>query len=87
MGGNQPLCVIGNGGAADERKVLLVRDSYSDALAPFLAQSFAEVHLLDLRYYRASVAQYAEENGIDAILVLYSIPNFVTDQNLVFLGQ
>lgn len=87
LGGNQPLCVIQNEDAAEGGKVLVVRDSYSDALAPFLAQSFEEVHLLDLRYYRASVAQYAEENGIDQIVVLYSVPNFITDLNLVFLGQ
>ena len=87
LGGNQPLCVIRNEALPDGGKLLLVRDSYSDSLAPFLSQSFSEVHLLDLRYYRASVAQYAAENDIDGILVLYSVPNFVTDRNLAFLGQ
>lgn len=85
LGGNQPLCVIENEQAADGGKLLIVRDSYSDALAPFLAQSFSEVHLLDLRYYHSSVSQYAKENGIDQIIVLYSVPNFITDQNLLFL--
>lgn len=87
LGGNQPLCVIQNDAQQGSGKLLVVRDSYSDALAPFLAQSFGEVHLLDLRYYRSSVARYAEENGIDQIAVLYSVPNFITDVNLVFLGQ
>ena len=87
LGGNQPLCVIRNEAATAEGKILLVRDSYADALAPFLASSFSEVHLLDLRYYRMSPAQYAQENGIDSIVVLYSVPNFVTDLNLVFLAQ
>lgn len=87
LGGNQPLCVIQNENLTGGEKILLVRDSYSDSLAPFLAQRFEEVHLLDLRYYRASVAQYARENGIDEILVLYSIPNFITDRNVVFLSQ
>ena len=87
LGGNQPLCVIRNENARDGGRLLLIRDSYSDALAPFLAQSFAEVHLLDPRYYRMPPAQYATENGIDAICVVYSVPNFITDRNLVFLGQ
>ena len=87
LGGNQPLCVIKNENNPDGGKLLLIRDSYSDALAPFLAQSFSEVHLLDLRYYRASAARYAEENGIDHIAVLYSVQNFITDRNLVFLTQ
>ena len=87
LGGNQPLCVIRNENIADGGKLLLIRDSYADSLAPFLAQSFSEVHLLDLRYYRASAAQYAEENGIDAICVLYSVQNFISDRNLVLLTQ
>ena len=37
LGGNQPLCVIWNENARDGGKLLLIRDSYSDALAPFLA--------------------------------------------------
>ena len=87
LGGNQPLCVIKNENISDGGKLLLIRDSYADSLAPFLAQSFSEVHLLDLRYYRASAAQYAEENGIDAICVLYSVQNFISDRNLVLLTQ
>ena len=46
-----------------------------------------EVHLLDLRYYRLPAAQYAADNGIDAICAVYSVPNFITDRNLVFLAQ
>ena len=87
LGGNQPLCVIQNENARDGGRLLLLRDSYADALAPFLAQSFEEIHLLDLRYYRASPAAYAAENGIDAICAVYSVPNFLTDRNLVFLAQ
>ena len=87
LGGNQPLCVIKNEQVTDGSKLLLVRDSYSDALAPFLAQRFSEVHLLDLRYYRAPVSAYAAENGIGDIAVVYSVQNFISDVNLVLLTQ
>ena len=87
LGGNQPLCVIANKNAAEKEKLLLVRDSYSDALAPFLAQHYEEVHLVDLRYYRGSVKEYVNTQGIDTVLVLYSIPNFITDQNLVLVKR
>ena len=65
----------------------MVRDSYSDSLAPFLSQQFSEIHLLDLRYYRTGVAQYAEENGMDMIFVCYSVENFIRDADAVFLAQ
>lgn len=86
LGGNQPLCVIRNESAATEQKLLVVRDSYCDSLAPFLAQDYAEVHLWDLRYNRTSLKQYVADNGIDQVLVLYSSSNFATDGNLFLLG-
>lgn len=85
LGGNQPLCVIKN--PEGTGKLLLIRDSYADSLAPFLALHFEEVHLLDPRYYRYSAAKYGSENGLDAIAVVYSVPNFITDRNLVLLTQ
>ena len=84
LGGNQPLCVIRN--PEGTGKLLLIRDSYSDALAPFLALRYEEVHLLDPRYYRNPPAQYARENGIQQIAVIFSVPNFITDRNLVLLA-
>ena len=88
LGGNQPLCVIRNENApAGSGKLLLLRDSYADSMAPLLAQRFEEVHLVDLRYYRAPVAQYAAENGIDQIAAVYSVQNFISDKNLVLLTQ
>ena len=85
LGGNQPLCVVKN--PEGKGKLLVIRDSYADSLAPFLALRFEEVHLLDPRYYRYSAAKYAEDNGLDAIAVVYSVPNFITDRNLVLLTQ
>ena len=85
LGGNQPLCIIKNPDAANG-KLLVVRDSYSDSLAPFLSEKFREIHLFDLRYNNMSLKQYVADNGIDQVLVLYSGSNFNTDDNLFKLG-
>ena len=86
LGGNQPLCVLKNEQGNGE-KLLVIRDSYCDSLAPFLASEYSEVHLLDLRYYKGSLPQYMEENGVDKTLVLYSNANFTTDNNLFLMGM
>jgi len=86
LGGRQPLCVI-EGPAADGPKVLVIRDSYSDSLAPFLSQRFSQVHLFDPRNNLNSVKSYVEEHDIDTVVVLYSFQNFTTDQNLFVLGR
>ena len=86
LGGNQPLCVIENE-HSDGGRLLLIRDSYSDSLAPFLGLDYSEVHLWDLRYNRMSLKTYIAENNIDQVLVLYSNSNFATDGNLAMLGM
>ncbi len=85
LGGNQPLCILRNPDGQNG-KLLVVRDSYSDSLAPFLALDYGEVHLWDLRYNNMSLKQYAADNGIDQVLVLYSASNFTSDANLFKLG-
>ena len=77
LGGNQPLCVIRS--QAEGSKILVIRDSYSDCLAPFLTERFSEVHLFDLRYNRLSPADYIRENDIDVVLVLYGFETFTTE--------
>ena len=87
LGGNQPLCVVESEKVPDGPKALLIRDSYSDSLTPFLTERFSEIHLFDLRYNLNSVSKYVEENDIDTVIVLYSFPNFSTDDKLFLLGR
>ena len=86
LGGRQPLCIIQTE-HTDAPKVLVVRDSYSDSLAPFLTERFSEIHLFDPRNNLNSVQGYVEEHDIDTVLVLYSFQNFATDQNLFVLAR
>jgi hypothetical protein len=86
MGGNQVLSIIKNPNV-DGPKLLILRDSYADSMVPFLTQHFSEIHMVDLRYNRGSVPAYIKEAGIDMALVLYSVPNYVTDTNFFTLRQ
>ena len=86
LGGNQSLGVVKTPNA-DKPKLLILRDSYTDSLVPFLTPHFSEIHLIDLRYYKLSLADYIQQNDIDQALVLYSVPNFVTDSNLFLMTR
>lgn len=86
LGGNQSLGVVKTPNT-DKPKLLIIRDSYADSLVPFLTPHFSEIHLVDLRYYKLSLADYIQQNDIDQALVLYSVPNFVTDSNLFWITR
>lgn len=67
-------------------KLLLIKDSYAHAMAPFLIENYSEVYMVDLRYYRQSVATLIRDEGIDNVLILYGLGNFVNDTNLRMLN-
>ena len=84
FGGNTPRLDIDTGREGEH--LLILRDSYCDSLTPFLLDSFGRISVLDMRYYKGSVAEFAKENGVDRILVIYSVENFCEDDNLFMMS-
>ncbi len=80
LNSNQAQTVIEGSGASG--KLLLIKDSYGNTFAQFPTEDYAEVHVLDLRFFKGDAAEYAAENGITDALVLYGTQNFVKDTNL-----
>lgn len=80
-GGNTPLLTIETE-THDAPSLLILRDSYMDALSPFLTAHFSKIHIIDLRYYKTSLQAYLEANEIDRILVCYNVKNFAEDGNI-----
>jgi len=85
LGGNQPLIQVKTENK-EAPKLLILRDSFTDSLTPFLTAHYSEIHLLDARYYKQSVEAYVEEHDIDQVLILYSVAVLDSDSsNLAFL--
>ena len=80
LNSNQAQTVIEGSGKSG--KLLLIKDSYGNTFAQFPVEDYAEVHVLDLRFFKGDVTEYAEENGITDALVLYGAQNFVKDTNI-----
>ena len=82
LNSNQAQTVIEGSGKSG--KFLLIKDSYGNTFSQFPVEDYAEVHVLDLRFFKGDVAEYAKENDITDALVLYGVQNFVKDTNLRF---
>ncbi len=80
LGGNHARVDISNGQQGRE-KLLIIRDSFADSIAPFLALHY-DLTLIDLRYYTDSVKQLIETESIDKVLVLQSITELATAKNI-----
>ncbi len=85
LDGNHSLVRIENPAAAGKGNLLVIRDSYANCLGTFLAESYASVTLVDLRYYKKPVSELLASEEFSDVLVCYSIGNFMTDANIVWL--
>ncbi len=75
LGGNHAVTVI-TGPEKNGKTLLLVKDSYAHSIAPFLADEYEQVTLLDLRYYNGSLKSFREEHPPTDIMVLYNAVTF-----------
>ncbi len=80
--GNNPLTIIKNDNSINKDKLLIVKDSYANCMIPFLTQSFEEIHVVDLRSFSKSVNEYAKENKLYNVLIIYNFNNFIKDADI-----
>lgn len=85
LDGNHSIVNIDNKDNSSNKNLLVIKDSYAHILVPMLVPHYDTVTMIDMRYYKANVSEYIEQNNINEILILYSVGNFTTDTNLIFL--
>lgn len=62
-------------GTPGNRRLLIIKDSYGNALPGYLFFSFAEVHVIDFRYFNRNLKKYVADNEITDIVVAFNIFN------------
>ena len=81
LNGNNSKAVIKTN-VTNNKKLLVIKDSYAHIMSQFLCENYSEVHFLDPRYTNFDYADYVKENEITDVLFLYNVSNFTTDTNL-----
>lgn len=71
-GGNYKLTRITNKKNPDGSRVLLIRDSFSSSMMPFLSLAYSELDSVDLRYYEGSALELAKKGNYDAVIIAYN---------------
>ena len=85
LDGNHPYTVITNDHASSNQKLLVVKDSFAHSLVPFLADHYAEIIMVDMRYYTNPLPELVQSEGIDRVLFVYSVDNLATDDKIAFI--
>ena len=83
--GNNPLTIIKNNAIKNDKKILVIKDSFANSLIPFLTQNYEEIHVVDLRSFSSKLSEYLDENTFDNILILYNFINLSTENTILKL--
>ena len=67
MGGDNKLTRIETK-TDNGRRLAILKDSYGNALPPYLFNSFEQIHVIDCRYFPLNIVDYLHENGITDVL-------------------
>lgn len=81
FGGNKPFLQIRTE-AENERKILVIKDSYANCFIPFMLGEFQEIDVLDLRYTNQNLSEMIAEGGYTDMLILYNVSGFAEDMNI-----
>ncbi len=80
LGQNQPMVKIKTN-TANNKKLLIFKDSYAHSFVPFLTQHYNEIVLLDMRYLD-DYKKFVNIEDYNQVLFLYNISTFSQDQNI-----
>lgn len=90
MGGDSKITKVKTS-TDNARRLMILKDSFGNALPGYLFGSFEEVHVIDVRYFTRNMIKYVEENAITDILFANNIFNCVNsrlcNRYLTFLKQ
>ncbi len=68
--GDNPYSVIHNPNVTNGRSAVVIKESYGNAVIPFLTDYYQDLYWFDYRYYNGSITQFIEENGIDDLIFI-----------------
>lgn len=87
FGGDYPEVMITNHLAENDKKILIIKDSFALPVTAFLSTVCEESRMLDLRYFTGSVENYILDYQPDMVLMLYNPSSFGSKEMFQLLSQ
>ena len=77
LGGDYPMMKI-TSDVKNGRKIVVIKDSYGNAFAPYLASHYEEVYVIDYRYFNGNIKTLIQEEGIQDLLFAHNAYVFLS---------
>lgn len=85
--GDRPLIEVKNNATSSDEKVLIIKESFSDVVVPYLAIAVEELAIIDPRHYTGSIRSYIEQYEPDYIIVAYNTGTVAASDNIDYKSR
>lgn len=82
LDGNHPFLEIENVNVKNDKKLLMIKDSYANSFVEFLTPFFSKIVMVDPRYYYEDIENLISKEKFTDILYLYNSNTFFQDNSL-----
>lgn len=72
-GSDNPITEFTNSDVADGSVLIVVKESFGNALLPYLVDHYSKIYEIDYRYWKGDLVSFAEEVGADDLLFANNI--------------
>lgn len=79
LGGDWPLTHIKNNQPQTDRRLLIIKDSFGNALATYMGAHFSDVYVIDYRHFKGNVPEFIQSKGVTDFL--YAHNTFAANSN------
>lgn len=71
--GDNAYSVINNPDVTDSSSCIVVKESFGNAFVPFLTDHYQTIYVLDYRYWKGSISQFAQDKGVQDVLFVNNL--------------
>ncbi|MEG1300720.1 MAG: hypothetical protein RSC93_08455, partial [Erysipelotrichaceae bacterium] len=68
--------------ALEDRRLLILKDSFANCMLPFLAPYYNEIHVIDPRYYFGDINELMVDEAMNEVLIIANANTFFADSSL-----
>lgn len=77
--GDNPLSILKNDAVTDGSVCIVVKESYGNALMPYLIDHYNTIYEIDYRYWNGNLVEYAKEVGADDMIFANNVMMISSD--------
>lgn len=71
----------------NNKKILIIKDSFANSFVPFLLNHYEEITIIDPRYFNMGIKEYLQGRDVDEVAIIFNTQSLLSEKGIRVLGQ